>query len=88
MDFTSKIKIHSNFHQFLTWFLSPKSVYIEKEEPWNINLLAQNICYLYKNLPYSDENLNNLSINIPEYEEKDYPKSEISFLKPVKSLKS
>jgi len=48
MNFTSIIKKHSNFHQLLTWFLSPKSIYLEKEEPWNISLFAQNICFLYK----------------------------------------
>ena len=48
MNFTSIIKTHSNFHQLITWFLSPKSIYLEKEEPWNISLFAQNICFLYK----------------------------------------
>lgn len=88
MDFTSKIKTHSSFHQLLTWFLSPKSIYLENEEPWNINLFAQNICYLYKKLPFSGKNLTTSLISIPEYDERDYPKSDKNYLKPIKSLKS
>jgi hypothetical protein len=88
MDFISKIKVQSSFHQLLTWFLSPKSVYLEKEEPWNINLFAQNICYLYKNLPYVDKNLISTTINVPEYDESDYPDNDKNFLEPVQSLKS
>jgi len=88
MDLISTIKTHSNFHQFLTWFLSPKSIYLENEEPWNINLFAQNICYLYKNLPFSNENLVSSSISIKKYNERDYPKSDKNFLRPIKSLKS
>ncbi|MDA8630447.1 hypothetical protein N9L42_02500 [Flavobacteriaceae bacterium] len=88
MDFISKIKTHSSFHQLLTWFLSPKSIYLEDEEPWNINLFAQNICYLYKNLPFSDKNLVTSLITLPKYDERDYPKSDKNYLKPVRSLKS
>ena len=88
MNLTSKIKTHSNFHQLLTWFLGPKSIYLEKEEPWNINLFAQNICFLYKKLPFTNKNLVSYSINIPYYDEGVYPEKDKNFLKPVKSLKS
>jgi len=88
MDFISNIKTQSSFHQLLTWFLSPKSVYLENEEPWNINLFAQNICYLYKNLPFVDKKLVSSSIKIPEFDERDYPKSDKSFLGPIQHLKS
>tara|TARA_B110000977_G_C11074597_1_gene490694 strand:+ start:1149 stop:2177 length:1029 start_codon:yes stop_codon:yes gene_type:complete len=88
MDLISEIKTHSNFHQLLTWFLSPKSAYIENEEPWNIELFAENICYLYNNLPFYNKNLVSTTINIPEYNENDYPKSDKIFLKPIQSLRS
>tara|TARA_B100000963_G_C22639767_1_gene679806 strand:+ start:2305 stop:3342 length:1038 start_codon:yes stop_codon:yes gene_type:complete len=88
MDSISKINTQSNFNQLLNWFLSPKSMYVEKEEPWNIEILAKNICHSYINLPVLNSNLSEVLIKVPELSISDYPQEDKLFLKPIDSLKS
>lgn len=82
----SNIKTQASYYQLLTWFLSPKSVYVEREEPWNIPLIAQNLCHLYNLLPSDYDDLRESKLKIDGFSIENYPDEDSSYLEPLVSL--
>jgi hypothetical protein len=82
----SNIKTQASYYQLLTWFLSPKSVYVEREEPWNIPLIAQNLCHLYNSLPSDYDDLRESKLKIDGFSIENYPDEDSSYLEPLVSL--
>ena len=87
MGSTLDIKIQADFNQLLSWFLSEKSTYIEKEEPWNISIFSQNISYLYRKLPIVNEGLNQASIPINLLSNEELLVKENDYFNPIIGLK-
>jgi predicted nucleotidyltransferase len=71
----------------LTWFLSEKSNYIDKEEPWNISLFAINISNLYKKLPVVRRNLKQTNISVKLLSDDEYLAEDGEYLRPIIRLK-
>jgi len=80
--------IQSNFNQLLTWFLSPKSNYVGKEEPWNIPLFARNLSHSYSTLPLYDQGLSHANIQIDLLCDKEYLNKDKKYLSVVVELKN
>jgi hypothetical protein len=88
MDSISQAKrIHSDFNRLLTWFLSIKSCYVYKEEPWNIGLLARVICNQYAVLPRIDIKLEKSSISVELLNSEEYYDMDSYYLSPIVRLK-
>jgi hypothetical protein len=88
MDFTSTIKVQANFHQMLTWFLSEKSVYVEREEPWNIPVFSQNISHSYKTLPIISDNLKETTIKLSQLIVEEYKQGDRGYIEPIARLRA
>ena len=87
MGFTSDIKTHSDFNQLMTWFLSEKSLYVEKKEYWNISLFAKNISNLYQNLPVIINDLKQSSIPVKLLSDDNLKERDDEYLEPIIRLK-
>ena len=80
--------IQSNFNQFLTWFLSPKSNYVSKEEPWNIPIFARSLSHSYNTLPAHNEELKHANIQVDFLSDKEYLNKDKDYLGAVVELKN
>ena len=76
-----------NFHQMLTWFLSEKSLYLDKEGPWSVDMISKSLGFSYRNLPKVTLNMKTTQIDIPKINKKEYSSKEAEYLKPVLDLK-
>ena len=76
-----------NFYQTLSWFLSTKSTYLDKEGPWVLNMIASNLSYLYQALPELELKKEKKSVNISYFEEDLLSKDHL-YLHPIQDLKN
>ncbi len=79
-------QIH-NFYQTLSWFLSTKSTYLDREGPWVTKMIASNLGYLYKGLPETKFKKESRTLDMP-YFGKELLSEDYSYLYPIENLKN
>ena len=73
----------SSFNKLLNWFLSPKSIYVEKSEPWNIEVFAKSIASIANCHGSSHYKEFDSSVPLSNFKKSDYSEPE---LKPILEL--
>ena len=76
-----------NFYQTLSWFLSTKSTYLDKEGPWVLDMIASNLSYLYQGLPELELKKEKKSVDV-SYLEEDLLSKDRLYLQPIQDLKN
>ena len=85
MVFTPKGSCNA-FINFIGWFLSNKSDYVLKQEPWQINVFANLIAETSYIETYNSNKTNNSEIKLLEFKESDYKNIDSGFLSPIISI--
>ena len=80
------MKEQANIHQMLTWFLSKKSMHLDEEGSWVVEMIAKSICKNYNNLSNPQVKSNKLDVKIEFLEKKHYEDKDIKYLQPVIQL--
>ena len=76
----------TNFHQIIAWFFSKKSLHLDTEGPWVVEMIAKVIIDLYSSLPDSNHLTTKKIIEIKQINKNDYPSEDENFLKPIFDL--
>lgn len=77
-----------NFHQSIAWFFSKKSLYLDNEGPWAVEMMAKVIIDLYHSLPTANHDGTEIEINIQEINKEEYSITDKGYLQPLFDLEN